>query len=326
MKIAILGAGGIGGLYGGLLARAGEDVTFVARGEQLDALRREGLTVVRDHETFTVRPVSATGDPAAAGAAALVLLTVKTYQLETALASLPPLLGPETVVLPLLNGVDIQERVAARVGAGRVLAGLTYMPANRPRPGVVHQPGPARRMVFGEPAGGPSPRVRTLETVFRRAGLEAEASGEMPRELWHKFMLVTCNGGVCGVTAAPIGRVMTDADTRALYRDCALEVEAVARARGVALPGDAVEETLAHADTTPPANRPSLLQDLEAGRPLELESLNGAMARFGRALGVAVPVNTFIYGALKQRAAGRELPPCAGAGEGEQPPAGRGGR
>jgi 2-dehydropantoate 2-reductase len=305
MRIAVMGAGGIGSFYGGLLARAGEDVTFIARGAHLAALRSGGLEVLRDRERFRVRPVQATDDPAAVGPVELVLLATKAYDLEAALEAMAPLVGPESLVLPLLNGVDMVERVARRVPAGQVLAGLTYVPANRPRPGAVHQPGPERRLLLGEPRGPATERCRRVLAVLQGAGIRAEVSDAMPVEIWSKFMLVTANGGVCGVTGSPIGPVLADPDTRALYIACCREVQALAAALGVALPPDAVQRTVTHAEGTPADNRPSLLQDLEQGKPLELEALNGTVARLGRARGVPVPVNASIYAALKLRAGGR---------------------
>jgi 2-dehydropantoate 2-reductase len=191
------------------------------------------------------------------------------------------------------------------VPAGQVLAGLTYVPANRPRPGAVHQPGPERRLLLGEPRGPATERCRRVLAVLQGAGIRAEVSDAMPVELWSKFMLVTANGGVCGVTGSPIGPVLLDPDTRALYIACCREVQALAAALGVALPPDAVQRTVTHAEGTPADNRPSLLQDLEQGKPLELEALNGTVARLGRARGVPVPVNAFIATALKLRAGGR---------------------
>lgn len=306
LRVAVMGAGGIGSYYGGMLARAGEDVTFIARGAHLDALHNEGLTVLRELERFTVHPVQATQQPATVEPVDLVLLTTKTYDLDAALEAMQPLLRPQTLVLPLLNGVDIPERIAKRIPARQVFAGLTYVPANRPRPGVVHQPGRERRLIFGEPDGPATERCARVLAMLNGAGIRAEVSDEMPAETWRKFMLVAANGGVCGVTGSPIGMVMADRDTRSLYRDCCREVQAVAAACGVELERRAVDATMAHADSTPMDMKPSMLQDLEQGRPLELEALNGTVVRLGRAHGVPVTVNTSIYAALKLRAPGRE--------------------
>ncbi|HKJ93453.1 MAG TPA: 2-dehydropantoate 2-reductase, partial [Longimicrobiales bacterium] len=212
---------------------------------------------------------------------------------------------PGTLVLPLLNGVDAAERVAQALPGAQVLAGLTYVPANRPRPGVVHQPGPQRRFIFGEVRGPVTERCQRVLAVLRGAGIRAETSDVMARELWSKLMLVAANGGVCAVTGSPIGPVMTDPDTRALYVACCREVGAVAAACGVALEPDAVAHTLAHVEVTPGEMRPSMLQDLEAGHPLELEAMHGTVVRLGREHGVPVPITTFIYAALKLRAGGR---------------------
>lgn len=304
MKIAVMGAGGIGGYYGGMLARAGEDVSLIARGAHLEAIRERGLTVMRDQETFTVRPSLATDDPARVGPVQLIVLATKAYDLDAAARTMRPLLGEDTVVLPLLNGVDIPERVARHVPAAQVLAGLTYAPANRPAPGVVRQPGPPQKMVFGEVDGSRSQRAQAILALLERCGIQAELTGEVNKAVWSKYMFVTSNGGVSCVTGAAMGTVLEHPETRALYEACCREVEAVARARGIKLDEDIVRISLTHAEAMPPDTQPSMLQDLKAGKPLELDVLNGTMARLGRELQVPVPVNTLIYAALKHRAEG----------------------
>ena len=302
MKIAVMGAGGIGGYYGAMLARAGEDVSLIARGAHLEAIREHGLKVLRDTETFTVRPSLATDDPARVGPVHLILLATKAYDLDAAARAMRPLLGEDSVVLPLLNGVDIPERVARHIPATQVLAGLTYSPANRPAPGVVHQPGARQKVIFGEVDGSISRRARNILALLERCGIEAELTDQVHKAIWSKFMFVTANGGVCGVTGSPMGTVLGHPETRALYEACCREVEAVARARGVHLAENIVPISLEHAHAMPPDTQPSMLQDLEAGKPLELDVLNGTVARLGRELRVPVPVNTLIHAVLKQRA------------------------
>jgi 2-dehydropantoate 2-reductase len=305
MKVVIMGAGAIGGFYGVKLARAGEEVTFIARGEQLRALRERGLTVERDEETFTLHPLRATDNPAEAGVADLVLMTIKSYDLERACESIRPLIGPETLVLPLLNGVDIAERMGRVLGMAHLLSGQSYVPARVTEPGVIRQPGAEGTLIFGEPVGGPSPRSETLCAALRRAGIPAEVAADIRTELWKKFVLVAPNGGVGAVTGFPMGAVRSDPDTRALVVAAIREVEAVARAQGIDLGADVCERVLGFVDSVPPWNKPSMLQDLERGKPMELETLQGTLVRLGRELGVPTPVNGLIYTALKLRARGR---------------------
>ena len=308
MRIVIMGAGAMGGYYGARLVQAGHEVIFIARGAHLEALLAQGLTVVRDEERFTLHPIQAADDPARfapGGPAELVLFTTKAQDLEGAARSLLPLIGPRTVVLPLLNGVDIVERLGAVVGAERVLAGLTYLPGNVPQPGVVNQPGAEHPLRFGEPAGGRSPRVEKLLAVFRNARIYCEASEDIRTDLWTKFVLINSTAGVCAVTRQTVGVVAADPDTRALYESCARETAALARALGIQLPEDAVERTMAYLDKVPARNKPSMLQDLERGKPLELESLHGVVTRLGAERGMPTPVNRRIYAALKLHVKGR---------------------
>ena len=316
MHVLILGAGGIGGYYGGRLAHAGIDVSFVARGAHLEALRTKGLTVIRDSETITLPPLRAHEDPAYLPAPDLILVTTKAYDLEQAIARAAPVIGRETIILPLVNGVDIPQRIASALNGScmqienrepvdhRIMAGLTYIPANRPRPGVVHQPGNEHPLIFGEVSESAPGRADSILALFERAGILAKIATDVQQALWTKFMLVTANGGVCGVTRATMGQVVENPETLGLYEGVCREVEAVARARGIVLAKDVVEKTIAHGRQSPVGNKPSLLQDLEGGRRLELEVLHGTLVRLGREAGVPVPVSTMIHAALKPFAEG----------------------
>jgi 2-dehydropantoate 2-reductase len=261
--------------------------------------------VERDGETFHVHPASATDDPGTVGEVALVLLTTKAYDLDAAVQAMRPLIGAETLVLPLLNGVDGAERIGAVLGAEHVLAGQTYLPAALTAPGVVRQAGGENRLVFGEPAGGIRPRTQALLQVLRQARIVADLSPDIRREAWRKLLWVNPNGGVCAVARAPMGPVLRDPHTRALYLACMGEVEALARRQGIGLGADAVAETMAIAEAAAPETRPSLLQDLERGKPLELEAIVGVVVRRGEALGVPTPVNRCVYAALKPHVGGR---------------------
>ncbi len=303
MKIAILGAGAVGGYYGGLLARSGNEVTFIARGAHLAAIRERGLRVESVHGDFEVCPAQATDDPATVGPVDLVLVTVKSYGLEEAAVAARSLVGPETCVLPLLNGLDAAERLAAVLGDGPVLAGLTHISASVVAPGVIRQVSPLRRITFGERDGTITPRAGRIRDTLAAGGIEVVLTPAVEVALWEKFVFIASIGGVCSLARLPIGPVLALPETRQLYLDALREVEAVGRARGVALPADIVEQTLRLTEGFAPQTKPSLLADLEAGRPLELEALSGTVVRYGRQAGVPTPVHRVIYAALKPRLA-----------------------
>jgi len=302
VKIAILGAGGIGGYYGGLLTRSGNDVTFLARGAHLVAIRDHGLRVESAHGDFEVRPAQATDDPAQIGPVDLVLVTVKSYDLEAAAETASALIGPQTAVLPLLNGLDAAERLAAILGAEHILAGLTHIASNIIAPGTIRQISPLRRIIFGECNGAITPRAERIRDLLAASGIEVLLTSSVDVALWEKFVFIASISGICCLARQPIGSVLTTPETRQLYVDALREVEAVGRARGVHLPPDIVARTLQFTEGFVPATRPSLLVDLEAGRRLELEAMSGTVVRYGQIAGVPVPVHRVIYAALKPSA------------------------
>ncbi|HSJ55975.1 MAG TPA: 2-dehydropantoate 2-reductase [Anaerolineae bacterium] len=299
MRIVVLGAGGVGGYYGGLLARAGHDVTLVARGAHLAALRTRGLHVESVHGDFEVSPVSATDDVTALEPADLVLVTVKSYDLERVVDAARGLVGDNTAVLPLLNGLDTAERVAALVGERPVLAGLTHISSSIAAPGVIRHVSPLRRITFGERHGRQTERAQKIRDILAGAGIEAVLTDAVEPALWTKFLFIASIGGVCCLARQPIGPVLATDETRALYVEALREVEAVARARGMALAANVVEQALGLTEGFPADTRPSMLVDLEAGRRLELEAMSGTVVRYAREVGVDTPVHRVIYGALK---------------------------
>jgi 2-dehydropantoate 2-reductase len=305
MKIAVMGAGGVGGFYGAKLAQAGEDVTFIARGAHLAALRERGLRVEGDAARIALPRVQATDDPAQVGPVELVLFTTKAYDLERAARQMQPMIGAQTTVLPLLNGADIAERLGAVVGAPHVLGGLVQISARIAEPGLVRQMGPLNKIIFGELSGELSPRARAIEACLQHADISVVVSREVRSEIWKKFLFIAAAGGVCAVTGSLLGLVLADPDTRALYAGCMAEIAALAHAKGVPLPATVVQDTLTWSDGLPPQTRPSMLHSLEQGQRLEVDTLNGAAARIGAELGVPTPVNAFIFAALKLRAEGR---------------------
>jgi 2-dehydropantoate 2-reductase len=314
MRVAVVGAGGVGGFFGGLLAKAGEDVTFVARGAHLEALRTRGLTVrSRRAGEFTV-PVRATDRTESVGPVDLVLVCVKTYDTVSVLPQLPPLVGPDTAVLSLQNGVDNAEWIARVMGGGHVLGAVAYVSSVLQAPGVVEQVAGAGRIVFGEFQGEASERARRLLDVFRRAGIDAELSPDVRREIWQKFLFICGFSGVTALTRLPIGTILACPETRQFFCGVLEEVREVARAGGVGLADDCVERAVATAEGFEPWARGSLYADLVAGRRLELEALNGTVVRLGRERGVPTPLNFAVYAALKPYAGGPVVPDPAGSG------------
>jgi 2-dehydropantoate 2-reductase len=299
MRIAVVGAGGTGGYFGGLLAQAGEGVAFIARGAQLEAMRARGLTVEsRLAGTFTV-PVRATDDPGEVGPVDLILFCVKTYDTESAAEAARALVRPETVLLSLQNGVDSEERIARATGQPPGLGAAAYVVSAIKAPGVVAQTAGPGKIVLGELGGGTSERANRLGETLRGAGIAAEVHPNIRAVLWQKFLFICAFSGVTAVTRLPIGTVLADPETSALFRGTSEEVEEVARAGGIALPADCVEQAMTQAAAVEPWGRGSLHGDLAGGRRLELESLNGKVVGLGREHGVESPLNFAIYAALR---------------------------
>jgi 2-dehydropantoate 2-reductase len=309
MRIAVVGAGGTGGYFGGLLARAGDDVTFIARGAHLEALRARGLTLESSLAgTFTV-PVQATDDPRGVGPVDLILFCVKTYDTDAAAASVRPLIQPETMLLSLQNGVDNEERIARLSGHPSGMGAVAYVVSAIKAPGLVAQTAGPGKIVLGELGGGESARTERLRDALQRAGIAAEVHPDIRAVLWQKFLFICAFSGVTALTRLPIGTVLADPATRALFRGTSEEVEAIARAIGIGLPDDCVEQALATASAVEPWGRGSLYGDLAGGRRLELEGLNGEVVRRGGELGIETPLNFAIYAALRPYVDGTPEPP-----------------
>ena len=305
MKIAVMGTGGVGGYYGGKLATAGEDVTFIARGEHLDAIRRDGLRLTGPAGDLTVSPAQATDDPAAIGAVDVVLFCVKLYDLQAAGEAIRPLIGDETMVVTLQNGVEAPDLLGDIIGAAHVVPGVTYVSGTRVEPGVIRcavGDGPA--MIVGERDGAASPRVERFEKACDNAGLGVQVSAGIERVLWSKFVLFACNAGLTCLARQPVGIVYAQPHLRGLASDCMQEVAAVGRAKGVFLAPDIVDAIFRQFDSWLPDVKASMLVDLEHGRPLEVEWVAGTVCRLGDELGVPTPINRIIYAVLKPHAAG----------------------
>lgn len=297
MRIAVIGAGGTGGYFSGLLARAGEDVTLLARGTQLAAILAEGLTVhSRRTGDFTI-PIPVSGDPAEIGPVDFVLFCVKTYDAEAAARLLPPLIGPDTAVLSVLNGVDSVRQLADVVGEPHMLGGIALITANVTAPGEITQTGGPGSLMLGELDNTRTPRVEAISDVLNHAGIPAEIPANVHYAMWQKFAFI-CAFATTALTRLPIGNVLGTPATRDLYTGIAAEVEAVTRAVGAPVPPDMVAASLRMAEAIEPWTRSSLAHDLATGHRMELDALNGAVVRLGRAHNVATPLNFAVYAAL----------------------------
>src|SRR5918992_464070 len=299
MGMAVIGAGGTGGYFGGLLARAGEDVTFIARGSHLEALRTRGLTLEsRLAGTFTV-PVQATDDPSEVGPVDLILFCVKIYDTDAAAESIRPLIRPDTMLLSLQNGIDNEERIARVAGHSSGIGAVAYVTSTIKAPGVVAQTSGPGKIILGELSGGASARTERLRDVLQGAGITAEVHPDIRVVLWQKFLFICAFSGVTTVTRLPIGTILSDSVTSALFRGKVEEVEAVVCASGIDLPANCVEQAMTQAAAVEPWGRGSLYGDLAGERRLELESLNGKVVRLGREHGVETPLNFALYAALR---------------------------
>jgi 2-dehydropantoate 2-reductase len=297
MRIAVVGAGGVGGVFGGLLARSGQDVAFLARGRTLAALRERGLRVSIPPAPFEVRPV-ASDDPSRIGPVDAVLVAVKSWQVREVAPSLRPLVGPGTVVVPLQNGVTAADELAAVLGDAAVVGGLCYVFAWQEEPGGVRSTGTPLEIKMGERRGGPSPRLAPLAGALRAAGIEAQVSEDVAVASWEKLLAIETFGAVGAVTRAPIGAIRAVAETRELLVAALEEVDALARARGVRMPPDAVARTLSRLDGLPGESTASMQRDIQAGRRSELDEQTGAVVALAGAAGVPVPVHRFLLAAL----------------------------
>jgi 2-dehydropantoate 2-reductase len=305
MRIAIVGSGGVGGYFGGRLAAAGEDVTFVARGAHLAALREHGLRIDSPGGNVVVPRVSATDDPAAIGPVDIVFFTVKLYDTDSALELLPPLIGPETIVIPFQNGVDSIDLVSRKVGKAHVAGGTAYVSA------VVAEPGHIRhtameRLMFGPLSGSPPPVLEALRDAGTRAGFDATLSDRIVADIWTKFARLSVFSGMTAVARSPIGVIRSDPELRSLLETALHESIAVARGKQIPLLASTFTDAMAGMTGLPPQARSSMLEDLERGRRLELPWLSGAVVRIGEEVGVEAPTHRLIVSLLKPHVDGKQ--------------------
>jgi 2-dehydropantoate 2-reductase len=300
MRIAVIGAGAVGGYFGALLAQGGNEVSFLARGAQLEALRtRGGLRLTGPRGDVTVTGCLASDDPAELGAAEVVLFCVKLYDTEDAARGIVPLMKKGGVCISLQNGVDAQDRLAAVFGTDRVMGGIANMSGVILEPGVIRYTSAMSSVVFGEADGAPSARALAFREACEKSGFAATVSRDIRAAQWTKFTGLSTNAALSCVVRQPAGVLYHDSDIVDLTRRALGEVAAVARARGIGVPDDVEEKNLKMMQGFPPDMYASMYHDLRAGRRLELESLSGLVMRSGRELGVATPVHEFAYVVMK---------------------------
>ena len=305
MRIAVIGAGGVGGGFGAALAKAGADVTFVARGAHLAAMKSTGLKVTGPRGDTHLVPTQATDNPAAIGEVDFVLFCVKLWDVESAGRAIRPLIGPDTAVITLQNGIDAHERLIPILGERAVMGGVAQISASITAPGEITQVGTFMRMIFGELDGSRSKRAESFFAMCEKAGFDAMLSKTVLTDLWMKFILLASNAGMMALARQPLGNLRDDPDMRPIFQAAYREVIAVGLAKGIALPADALERIADQTAHFPPAMKASMALDLDRGNRLEVPWLSGKVAELGRQYGIPTPTHAMMYAMLKPYAMGR---------------------
>lgn len=298
-SFAIMGSGGVGGYFGARLAQSGFETFFIARGAHLKALKEDGLRVEGPGESFFVHPVKATDDPEQIGPVDFVLFAVKLWDTEQASTACSSMIGPETAVVSLQNGVVSEGQLCALLGENHVMGGVAEISATIARPGMIKRVSPLALVRFGELDGQRSTRSNRLADALSKSGVEVDHSEDITAALWNKFLFLVGLSALTAVTRQPIGRIRKDPNTRALLKQIMEEVLAVGKAKGAPITDEVVTERMHYVDSLPAELRASMAVDLEHGKRLELPWLSGAVVRLGSELGVPTPANSFVYAALK---------------------------
>jgi 2-dehydropantoate 2-reductase len=305
MRIAIVGSGGVGGYFGGRLAAAGTDVAFLARGAHLEALRARGLRIISPKGDVHIPEVTAESDPSAIGPVDVVFFAVKLYDTVGAVAMLPPLIGPDTIVVPFQNGVESVDTLTRAVGAAHTGGGVSYVSAVISEPGVITHTA-MDQLIFGEIDGRRSARLERLIAACKPAGFQSTLSENITVDIWTKFVRLSVFSGMTAVTRSPLGVIVNDPELLEMLKAAVRESAAVARAKGVNVADGLDEQTAAAYKALPPNSKASMLEDLERGRRIELPWLSGAVVRLGEELGIPTPTHRFINAVLKPHISGRD--------------------
>ena len=305
MKIAMMGAGGVGGFFGGRLAAAGHDVTFIARGSHLRAMQEHGLLLESEAQgDIHIPSVKVTDDPASVGIVDVVILSVKLWDTEAAARAIAPMVGPDTGVLSLQNGVIKDQILRGVFKPEQVMGGVGYVATYISKPGVIHQTGTMQRIVLGEYDGRPSERAVALHQALLKAGIKAELSDDVRRSIWEKYVFLVGLSGSTATTRKTLGPVREHPRTRVFLHDLMRETVAVGRAHGVALAEDFADNRLAFADTLPADMTSSMFHDLDRGNRIEVEWLSGGVVTLGAEKHVPTPMNRAVWDILALHAAG----------------------
>ena len=299
MRIAVFGAGGVGGYLGGILAHAGHDVVFFARGEHLEAIRDRGLEIKSVHGDFVIHPSQATNDPGEVGEVDYVIVTVKHFQLMDAASQMKPLVGQRTTVVPLQNGVDAHEILISVLGPESVVGGFTRIVSMIEAPGIIRQPSMIREVYVGEPDKTHSERCQQIVDAWVDCGVQAVQPEDIAIPMWTKFLFMASYGGVSSLAGVPSGELLNCHESRETLVRAMEEVEALAKAKGIDLAPDVVQTAVATLENFEPTTTSSTQRDVAAGRPFELEAFSGTVVRLGRELGVPTPVHELLYGLLR---------------------------
>jgi len=299
MKIGIFGTGAMGGIIGAAFAQVGHNVTFIARGAHLAAIRQNGLRIEGDRGEFTLQNAQATDSPAEAGPQDVLFMCVKQWDLDTAAIAARPMVGPHSTIIPVQNGIDAADRLAAVLGQDRVMPGSVFITGAIAAPGVIRQIGTFQRVTFGERDGSMSPRGQDILKEALAGGLQAHFSEDIELVIWDKFSFLVPHSSMTAATRLPLGKFREDAEVMATYEAIMSETVAVGRARGVNFPPDQVAKTMAFMRTLPPHHISSMAVDVIRGNRIELPWLAAKVVELGRTLGVPTPATAHIYAALK---------------------------
>ncbi len=299
MKIYIVGSGGVGGYFGGVLARAGNDVTFVARGKHYEAIKENGLTIKSEDGDFVIKPVKVVERILDIKSPDLIIFTVKTYDTASAAKVLNKVVNEKTIILTFQNGVDNDNEIKKYVKSAQVYPGVAYIISTKISPGVISQSGGARWLIFGDRNNSHNSELKNIEMLMRKAHIDARYSDGITRDLWKKFMFIVAYAGMTAICRTPIGKVIADPLTKSLYERSVKEAIEVGKAKRVNIAENAFESIMKVTLNTSPESKSSLLVDIENGRKNEIETLNGTLVRFAREKNIDVPINEMIYGVIK---------------------------
>ncbi len=299
MKTYIVGSGGVGGYFGGILAKAGNDVTFIARGEHYNEIKKNGLRVKSITGNFTIKPAKVIKMISEIKNPDLILFTVKTYDTEKVSRELKSVVTKNTVIITFQNGIGNDTQIKKQLQNVHVYPGLAYINSTRTKPGLIEHIGGLRKLVFGDRGNLQNIKLKEIEMLFKNSGIDATLSDDITRDLWKKYMLIVAYAGMTAVCRSPIGKILDDPLTKSLYEQCLKEAIVVAKSLKVRISPKAFEETMIITHKTAPHSKSSLLVDIENGKRNEIETLNGNLVRLAKEKSVSVPLNELIYGAVK---------------------------